>query len=179
VDRPLAVVRRWVGAFWSWYGRTYTLQITIATALFVLQIAHLIWLGGEVVAQRATGDSLFHVGGAARVVLVFVDWTEIPALISVSLVYLFELRERFSWKSVAALVFLNSQYLHIFWITDELVVRDTVGSSALPSWLAWIAILIDYLEVPVIVDTLRKVVASLRRYGVREVLRGRPAQETA
>jgi hypothetical protein len=33
----------------------------------------------------------------------------------------------------------------------------------LPIWLAWIAILIDYLELPVIYDTLKKFYQSLRK----------------
>jgi hypothetical protein len=48
----------------------------------------------------------------------------------------------------------------MFWITDQVVVDTFAGHSLFGAWnglLAWVAILIDYLEVPVIVDTLRKV----------------------
>jgi hypothetical protein len=160
-----------ISRFWAWYGRHYTFHVTFAATLFVLQIVHLVWLGGEVVAQRATGDPLFHVGGIFRYLLVFVDWTEIPALISATTLYLYELREGFRWRPALFIVLLNSQYLHIFWITDELVVRDTIGESTLPGWLAWIAILIDYLEVPVIVDTVRKTLSAIHERGLRGVLR--------
>ena len=47
----------------------------------------------------------------------------------------------------------------MLWITDDVVVR-TFANTSLLSWgaaVAWAAILIDYLEVPVIVDTLRRV----------------------
>jgi hypothetical protein len=172
---PPALLRA-LSRFWAWYGRHYALNVALAAMLFVLQIVHLVWLGSEVVAQRATGDALFHVGGVFRYVLIFVDWTEIPALISATTLYLYELRTGFRWKPVLFLVLLNSQYLHIFWITDELVVRDTIGESSLPGWLAWIAILIDYLEVPVIIDTVRKTVSEIREKGLREVVQGEPAK---
>jgi hypothetical protein len=47
----------------------------------------------------------------------------------------------------------------MFWLTHEVVV-DTFTGNSLIAWsvlVAWVAILIDYLEVPVIVDTLAKV----------------------
>jgi hypothetical protein len=110
--------------------------------------------------------------GAFRWLIVLVDYTEIPALLSVSLVYVHELRTRFSWKAVLYLAFLNSQWLHIFWITDEFVVTTNEGgATALPTWLAYVAILIDYLEVPVIVDTIRKLVVSIRRDRLSTFLR--------
>jgi hypothetical protein len=65
-------------------------------------------------------------------------------------------------RAVLYLALLNSQWLHILWITDEIVV-ETIASASLFSWIgavAWVAILIDYLEVPVIVDTLRRVFAK-------------------
>lgn len=71
------------------------------------------------------------------------------------------------------LFFINSQWLHIYWITDEFVLEHItrhVGPSILPVWLAWVAILIDYLELPVIVDTLRKFFASLKKEGITTAL---------
>jgi hypothetical protein len=41
----------------------------------------------------------------------------------------------------------------------------------LPIWLAWIAIGIDYLELPVIYDTLRKFLVSIREQRVGAFLR--------
>ena len=49
------------------------------------------------------------------------------------------------------------------------------GASSLPSWLAWIAILIDYLELPVIADTLKKFVVAVRTRRVRGLLHEEPA----
>ena len=92
------------------------------------------------------------------------DYTEIPALIAVSLVYVNELRRGFAWKPLLFLLFLNSQWLHIFWITDEYVAAELGGGSgaSLPGWLAWVAILIDYLELPVIYDTLKRLAIAVR-----------------
>ena len=68
-------------------------------------------------------------------------------------------------------MFLNSQWLHIFWITDEFVVESNESqATVLPAWLAYAAILIDYLELPVIADTVRKTVVALRGARLEELL---------
>ena len=41
-----------------------------------------------------------------------------------------ELRRGFSWRALLFLAFLNSQWLHIFWITDEFVVESNGGDAA-------------------------------------------------
>ncbi|MEA2363377.1 MAG: hypothetical protein QOD71_2522 [Thermoleophilaceae bacterium] len=160
--------------FWSWYERNYVLNVALASLLFLLQLAHLTWLGADPVAQRLTDHSLFSLHGLLQYLVWFVDYTEIPALIAVSLVYVNELRRGFSWKPLLFLLFLNSQWLHIFWITDEYVAGELSGGgagSSLPGWLAWVAILIDYLELPVIYDTLKRTATAIRR----RRLPGRPA----
>jgi len=156
--------RAWT-SFWAWYERHYTLNVSIAAALFVLQLLHLYWLGTDVIAQRALGQSFWDPSDGVEWALFVVDYTEIPVLVSVSLVYLNELRRGFSPKPLLFLLFLNTQWLHIFWITDEFVVNKFSGdpaASSLPAGLAWVAILIDYLELPVIYDTLRRLVVELR-----------------
>jgi hypothetical protein len=168
------VVRALRGAierFFGWYERHYALNVAVAAGLFLLQLVHLCWLSADVVARRLTGASYWELDGALRYLVLVVDYTEIPALLSVSLIYINELRRGFAVKPLLFLLFLNSQWLHIFWITDEFVVGEFTGAggvSGLPSWLAWIAILIDYLELPVIADTVRKFVAAVRdrRVGV-------------
>lgn len=159
------MVRTLLRRFFAWYERYYLLNITVAAGLFVLQLAHLYWLTAHVVAERLFGHSYADLEGIFRYLILIVDYTEIPALISVSLVYVNELRKRFHWESVLSLLFLNSQWLHIFWITDEFVVAEFTGAghgTSLPLWLAWVAILIDYLELPVIVSTIGRFVAALR-----------------
>lgn len=161
-----------VKAFWRWYERHYRVNISITLVLFLLQLVHLYWLTANVVWFRLTGERVLSVGETLEYVILLVDYTEIPALVSTSLVYVNELRKKLTWSSILFLLFLNSQWLHIFWITDEFVVGQFQGEGgALPPWLAWVAIGIDYLELPVIVDLVRRFVVSLRRQRVTVFLR--------
>ena len=159
-----------IDRFWRWYERHYVVNISIAVGLFVLQIIHLIWLAGDVIALRLSGEAVFNFNGIWKALFILVDYTEIPAIISVSLVYIYELRKKWSVKSFIYLVFLNVQWLHLFWITDEFVVSTFTNNPTLPSWLAWIAILIDYLEVPVIIETVRKLLQAIKEKKAREFL---------
>jgi hypothetical protein len=155
-------LQRIISGFFEWYERHYRVHVALAAGLFTLQLVHLYWLSSEVVAERLTGHGYFGLDGGFQIIIVLVDYTELPALLTVSLLYINELRKAFSWKSIAFLVFLNSQWLHIFWITDEFVVNTTDGeATALPVWLAWVAIGIDYLELPVIADTIRKLAVAI------------------
>ncbi len=158
--------RVWTG-FWAWYERHYALNLTLSLGLFLLQLVHLFWLTTNVVLLRLFGQSFFEFTGIWHYLIIAVDYTEIPALISVSLIYINSLRKQFTWRSVMYLVFLNSQWLHLFWITDEFVIHTFLGEphggTILPVWLAWVAICIDYLELPVIVDTFAKVGKALRK----------------
>ena len=151
--------------FWKWYEKHLTLNIGIAAFLFTLQLIHLYWLTAHVVALKLTGTSYFELTGLWEWLILIVDYTEIPALITTSLVYINEYRQKKNYKSLLYLFFLNSQWLHIFWITDEFVVDQFSGNTTgtvLPAWLAWIAIGIDYLELPVIYDTIKKLITALR-----------------
>jgi hypothetical protein len=160
--------------FFDWYERNYTINIAVAAGLFVLQLIHLYWLTLDVVALRLVDESYFNPDGIFYAFILVVDYTEIPALLGVSLVYVNELRKGFGWKPLLFLLFLNSQWLHIFWITDEFVVNEFSGEAAagsLPAWAAWIAILIDYLELPVIYDTLKKLALAIRDQKLGRFLR--------
>lgn len=161
----------WNG-FWSWYERTYTLNISIAFGLFLLQILHLIWLSGEVVTSHVFGTPAFVFEGLWKNVIVLVDYTEIPALVSISLIYINQLRHVLDKKALVYLLFLNSQWLHIFWITDEFVETSfNYEGTILPLWLAWMAVGIDYLELPVMWDTSKKVLVALKERKSKQELR--------
>lgn len=111
------------------------------------------------VVPRLVGESLFDISEIAEWIILLVDYTEISALIFVSLIYLNDLKKNITWKPLWFLIFLNIQWLHIFWITDEIVIAKFTGdpeTTILPTALAWLAILIDYLELPVIFDTIEK-----------------------
>ncbi len=150
--------RRLWQRFWDWYERNYRLNVAVASILFLLQLTHLLWMAADPAASRIGGHALIHLHGPLQWLIIAVDYTEIPALIAVSLVYVNELRRGFAWKPLLFLLFLNSQWLHIFWITDEYV----ANSNGFPDALAWVAILIDYLELPVIYDTLKRLTLTLR-----------------
>lgn len=161
-----------IKSFFAWYGRYYLLNISIAAFLFTLQIVHLWWLATDVIALRLFGQSFFHLTGVWYYLILIVDYTEIPALISTALIYVDDIRRRgYNFKSVLFISLLLSQLLHIFWITDEFVIEQFAGiaqTSILPGWIAWIAILIDYLEVPVIIDTIKKVISEAKRGRFKE-----------
>jgi len=147
------------GRFWDWYQRHYLATLVITTAVFLLQAFHLYWLFTDVILKRLTGHSAFVFSEAGTVVYVLADYLEIPALLSASLLYVYELRRRPGWRPFALLMLLNTQWVHMLWITDDVVVRSFANTSFL-SWgsaVAWVAILIDYLEVPVMVDSLRRI----------------------
>lgn len=156
-------VRAAVSRFWNWYEKFYAVNIAVAAFLFTLQILHLWWLTVEVVLPKIAGHSTILAGQVSELLLVFVDYTEIPALITVSLVYIDSLRRRQSFKDWLYLIFVNVQWFHIFWITDEVVLNVLAGTGIFSSWpplLAWLAIFIDYLELPVIFETLKRVFFS-------------------
>jgi hypothetical protein len=156
--------------FWNFYDNHHTLTLGVTVFLFSLQILHLFWLFTNVIWFKAFGHSLYTAGPVLEKLLILVDFTEIPALISASLVYIDDLRMKFNYKSIIFLVFLNSQWLHLFWITDEFVVSEFTQKVLLPSWLAWLAILIDYLELPVIFDTLKKFISEIRKGQLKTAL---------
>ena len=150
--------------FWAWYERNYTINLSVAAILFTLQLIHLYWLTTHVVFLKLFGQSFFNPLPFWETIIILVDYTEIPALITTSIVYINELRKRFEFKPVLYLIFLNSQFLHIFWITDELVEAKLTGSpeaTILPLWLALVAIAIDYLELPVIFETFKKAYSEI------------------
>lgn len=149
----------------DWYERHYTLNIGIVAGLFVWQLLHLYWLTVHVIAERLFGMSYFELQGFWEFLIVLVDYTEIPAIIAVSLVYIYELSKKLNGKSVLFLLFINSQWLHLLWITDEFIIEQfaQTGIILFPLWLVWTAILIDYLELPVIFDTMKKFLVSLKK----------------
>ena len=158
-------LKKIASSFFSWYERNYTFNLGIASFLFIWQLVHLYWLTVHVVFLRLFGVSLLPLEGIWEFLIIFADYTEIPALLSTSLIYIHSLTKKFTWRNILFLVFINSQWLHLFWITDEFVIEQFTSASVaiLPIWLAWFAIFIDYLELPVIFDTVKKFFASLGR----------------
>jgi hypothetical protein len=96
---------------------------------------------------------------------IIIDYIEIPALVSGVMYYFFNLiynqkEKENRIKNTIFLILLAIQSIHIFWITDDIVYSSFVGDDLIkiPEYLVWIAILIDYLELPVIYDLLKRII---------------------
>lgn len=152
--------------FWDWYQKHYKLNLAVTAFLFALQLFHLYWLFTDVILVKLMGHSYFGLSNAWGVISTFIDYSEIPALISTNILYFHLIRQKFSYKYLWFLISLNIQWLHLFWITDEIVVEKFANEVQLFHWsnfVAWVAILIDYLEVPVILDTTKKLVNEIKK----------------
>ncbi len=152
--------------FWDWYNRHYLFALSATTFLFLLQVFHLYWLFTDVVLLRLTGSSYFVLPPFWGILSTVLDYTEIPALISTSLVYINQLRLTGQRKNIWYLIALNIQWLHLFWITDQVVLEHFANISYFhwSTLIAWIAILIDYVELPVMYDTAKKTIVEFKKY---------------
>jgi hypothetical protein len=144
--------------FWTRYEN---LNLKITFILISLQILHLYWLTADVVLQRLLGHGYLGLPRELLPLFIIVDYVEIPALVSGITFYLFSISKggTDSRKNVIFLVLLGIQLVHIFWITDEIVYESLLGNDLIkiPVYLTWVAILIDYLEIPVMIDLFYKV----------------------
>jgi hypothetical protein len=163
-----STVQKLVG-FWHRYEN---LNLKIAFVLISLQLIHLYWLTADVVIQRITGESVLGVqqGSPLFIFFIIIDYVEIPALIAGLTYYSLSIykHEKRATKNVLLLSMLAIQVFHIFWITDDVVYDSFFGSPLdsveIPYYAAWVAILIDYLELPVIFDLFyRTIVKGERR----------------
>lgn len=149
----------------NFYLRYQNINLKISFILISLQILHLYWLTTDVVIYRLTGIDYFIELSDFILLFIIIDYIEIPALVSGIIYYFFALiydkREKEKRiKNTVLLILLAIQSIHIFWITDEVVYSTFVGSDLIymPEYFAWIAILIDYLELPVIYDLLKRII---------------------
>lgn len=156
-----------VQKFINFYHRYENLNLKITFFLISLQILHLYWLTTDVVLQKIFGESFFIVPKSLLPLFVVIDYIEIPALISAIIFYSYTIRSNKSTakKNYLFLGMLGVQVIHIFWITDEIVYTNFFNSSLveIPYALSWIAILIDYLEVPIMVDLFYKIIKKKKR----------------
>jgi hypothetical protein len=155
--------------FWQWYEARYKVIVPMTAVLFLLQILHLYWLSVDVALPKLVGSSLWELSSFWDTMIALVDYTEIPAIISSSVFYIhqYKTQEEKKLVSIFFLTLINSQWLHLLWITDEIVVAQFTGVATvlLPLWLTWVAIVIDYLEIPVMYDTTKKAIMALRKLG--------------
>lgn len=151
-----------MGKFWKWYEKRYVITLLVTSTLFILQAFHLYWLFTDIILQKITGHSFFIFPPQGLFIYVFIDYIEIPTHLSLSVLYIYQMQKRFKWRDLAFFIFLQIHWLHIFWITDDVVLNRLTGHTPvdLNAYFAWVAILIDYLEVPIMVDQLQKVYAA-------------------
>ncbi|HEU4481874.1 MAG TPA: hypothetical protein VFR65_02360 [Nitrososphaeraceae archaeon] len=149
----------------NFYLRYQNINLKISFILISLQLLHLYWLTTDVVIYRLTGIDYFIELSDFILLFIIIDYIEIPALVSGITYYFFALiydkkEKEKRIKNTVLLILLAIQSIHIFWITDEIVYSTFVGSDLIymPEYFAWIAILIDYLELPVIYDLLKRIV---------------------
>ena len=112
--------------FWRWYRRHYLATLVITTGVFLLQLFHLYWLFSDVIVAKLTGQSAFVFPRPGTFVYVLADYLEIPALVSATLLYVYELRRGVTPRAVLYIVLLNTQWVHMFWITDQVVLETSL-----------------------------------------------------
>ena len=149
--------------FINFYLRYQNLNLKISFLLISLQLLHLYWLTTDVVLYRITGTDYFVEASGFVLLFIIIDYIEIPALVSGIIYYFFDLiynKKEKRIKDTIFLILLAIQSIHIFWITDDIVYSTFVGADLieLPEYIVWIAILIDYLELPVIYDLLKRII---------------------
>ena len=149
----------------NFYLRYQNINLKISFILISLQLLHLYWLTTDVVIYRLTGIDYFIELSDFILLFIIIYYIEIPDLVSGIIYYFFALiydkkEKEKRIKNTVLLILLAIQSIHIFWITDEIVYSTFVGSDLIymPEYFAWIAILIDYLELPVIYDLLKRIV---------------------
>ena len=156
-----------VKKFINFYHRYENLSLKITFILISLQLIHLYWLTSDVVLQKIFGKSFFIVPKTFLPLFVVIDYIEIPALVSGIIFYTYNIHsdKEDTKRSYLFLGMPSVQVFHIFWITDDVVYNSLFKLSFLeiPPVLAWIAILIDYLEIPVIADLLFKIVRKEKK----------------
>jgi hypothetical protein len=156
-------VQKLVG-FWHRYE---SLNLKIAFFLISLQLVHLYWLTADVVVQRITGESALGLSrsGPLFLLVIAIDYIEIPALVAGLTYYslIIYKHQKDAVKNSLLLAMLAVQVFHIFWLTDEVVYDTFIGASSaveIPYYAAWIAIFIDYLELPVIADLFYRTIVK-------------------
>lgn len=137
------------------YESYETLGLKITLLLISLQVVHLYWLSTTVVIKRLFAENFFAFPQIPTILFVSIDYLEIPALFAGMVFYGLKIYKGEQVKRNALFfALLASQIFHMFWITDDVVYGTLFNTMpvAIPPLLAWAAIFVDYLELPVIGD---------------------------
>lgn len=157
--------------FWKRVARFYEgyegLGLKFTFFIISLQIIHLYWLTTTVVIKRLFAENFFAFPQVPTLLFVFIDYIEIPALFTGMVFYALQIHGRGGkvWKNWLFLSLLAVQVFHIFWITDDVVYRTLFNTVAIqiPALVAWVAIFVDYLELPVMADLFAKIIRKQKK----------------
>jgi hypothetical protein len=117
-----------------------------------LQIVHLYWLTETSLLPLFFSSRYVIFPGILVSLFVLADFIEIPAIITRTYLYAINYKNN-PLRNIAYVFLLNTQWFHIFWITDTYVINNITGIYW-SFYLSLLAIVIDYFEIPVILDTL-------------------------
>lgn len=134
----------------EFHNRWENLGLKVTFILVSLQIIHLFWLTTFVILNAP--ELTLHI---PPLLFVFIDYIEIPALVSGVLFYSFALLARHEKKDILFISLLVVQFIHILWITDAFIYMSFKFNQM--TWLAWIAVFIDYLELAVVYDLYKRI----------------------
>ncbi|MBI4894678.1 MAG: hypothetical protein HY833_03005 [Candidatus Aenigmarchaeota archaeon] len=133
----------------------------VAFFLIALQLVHLVWLTTDIVLVKLLPGQMPLFPRALEPVQAVIDYLEIPGLFAAVTIYVMGMVRtgRISPKNALLTALLLVQFVHLFWITDEVVYEVLLESDLveIPAPVAWVAIMIDYLELPVIFDLFKRV----------------------
>jgi hypothetical protein len=140
-----------LGRVCDFYAKYECVGLKVTFVLIALQVIHLFWLSNYVIF----GTSLY-TQYIPNFVFASIDYIEIPALFSGIIFYSMSL---YLYKKKTSMIFISVlfiQFIHLYWITDEFIVQSFTMHNAVI--LTWVAILIDYAEIPVMVDLFIKII---------------------
>ncbi len=132
-----------IAGLYESYNKTL---IKFTTILISSQIVHLIWLTYVATIPYFLFQEIWYL--PENFLFAAIDYLEIPALTLTSLYYIVNL----SKKNILLLTAIFLQFIHIAWITDTFILENANDIG----FAIYIVILIDYSEIPVIIDFIKK-----------------------
>lgn len=135
----------------QFYTKWENLGLRVTFILVSLQVIHLFWLTTFVILD-APELTLY----IPPVLFVIIDYIEIPALISGTTFYAILIFNReCRGKNIFFLGLLLIQVVHLVWITDAFIYMSFKFNEM--TYLAWIAVFVDFLEVLVAYDLYKRI----------------------
>lgn len=134
----------------EFYVKWEGLGLRVTFILVSLQVIHLFWLTTFVVFNDPSLTLYI-----PPLLFVFIDYIEIPALVSGVVFYSLSFVSGRRKKDILFLSLLLVQAIHIGWITDAFIYMSFKFNEM--TYLAWVAVFIDFLELAVVVDLYKRI----------------------